>query len=213
MARDRNLTLFLQHFSYGTQVFTGGGAVAFVEELSQRYLKRHPRDEPANKAAPVRVPVREMVPGSIFLSYASQDLRAVSRIAESLRDMGADVWLDKSDLKGGDAWHHEIQRRIRHCSYFLPVISHTTQERDEGYFRKEWRWAAERTHGMADSVSFLVPLLLDDIPMEDAKVPEVFRERQAFLLHDGAPTEAFRKRMVELIRSCRKREKLLKAGA
>ena len=32
---------------------------------------------------------------------------------------------------------------------FLPIISQHTQARGEGYFRLEWKLAAERTHLMA----------------------------------------------------------------
>ena len=192
-------------------MFDGGGAVAFVDELTRRYLGRHPAGageaEEDAPARPSRLP--EIVPGSIFLSYAREDLPAVVRICESLKEIGCDVWLDKSDLQGGEAWDREIQRRLRLCSLFLPVISENTQARDEGYFRREWRWAAERALGMADSVPFIVPLVLDDVPIEDARAPDLFREKQSFRLPRSGFTSAFQKRMIELVRGVRKRERRL----
>jgi hypothetical protein len=46
---------------------------------------------------------------AIFSSYASQDAEAAQRICESLRPAGHEVWFDKSDLRGGDAWDADGQ--------------------------------------------------------------------------------------------------------
>jgi hypothetical protein len=75
----------------------------------------------------------------IFLSYASQDAGAARRIAEALGNAGVEVWFDKSELRGGDAWDASIRKRIKGCALFMPVISATTNSRSEGYFRLEWR--------------------------------------------------------------------------
>ena len=42
--------------------------------------------------------------GAVFLSYASQDAEAAQRICAALRAAGIEVWLDQSELRGGDAW-------------------------------------------------------------------------------------------------------------
>ena len=42
-------------------------------------------------------------PGAVFLSYASEDSEAAGRIAEALEAAGVTVWLDKNELRGGDA--------------------------------------------------------------------------------------------------------------
>jgi len=77
---------------------------------------------------------------TVFLSYASEDVDAARRICEALRAAGVEVWFDQSELRGGDAWEHEIRGRIRECTLFIPVISVHTQERPEGFFRLEWSW-------------------------------------------------------------------------
>ena len=41
---------------------------------------------------------------AVFLSYASQDAEAAQKIAEALRAGGIAVFLDQSELRGGDAW-------------------------------------------------------------------------------------------------------------
>src|SRR5579871_4556026 len=74
--------------------------------------------------------------GAVFLSYASQDVEAARRICETLRAAGIEVWFDQSELRGGDAWDRKIRDHIDRCRLFLPVISATTERRDEGYFRR-----------------------------------------------------------------------------
>jgi len=91
---------------------------------------------------------------AVFLSYASQDAEAARRICESLRAAGVEVWLDQSELRGGDAWDQKIRREIRTCALFIPIISRSTQARTEGYFRLEWHLAEQRTHLMARSRPF-----------------------------------------------------------
>ena len=51
--------------------------------------------------------------GAVFLSYASEDSEAAQHIAEALKVGGIEVWLDKTELRGGDVWDQAIQRQIR----------------------------------------------------------------------------------------------------
>ena len=86
---------------------------------------------------------------AIFLSYASQDAEAARRICEALRAAGVEVWFDRSELRGGDAWDQKIRQQIKDCALFVPLISAHTEARPEGYFRLEWHLADQRTHLMA----------------------------------------------------------------
>ena len=58
-------------------------------------------------------------------------------------------------LEGGDDYDRKIQRNIARCSYFIPVVSATTQRRLEGYFRREWSYAIDRARNMADGALFV----------------------------------------------------------
>ena len=73
--------------------------------------------------------------GAVFLSYASEDAAAAQRIATALRNAGIEVWFDKSELRGGDAWDRMIHEQIQACALFMPVISANAHARVEGYFR------------------------------------------------------------------------------
>jgi TolB-like protein/predicted Zn-dependent protease len=128
---------------------------------------------------------------AIFLSYAREDTAAARRIADALRGFGVEVWFDQNELRGGDTWDQKIRGQIRACTLFLPVISANTQQRPEGYFRREWKIAVERTHDMADGVPFIVPVVIDATPESAALVPEPFMRVQWTRLPGGAPTPEF----------------------
>jgi len=136
---------------------------------------------------------------AVFLSYASEDAEAARRIAEALRTEGLEVWLDQSELRGGDAWDHFIRGKIRDCALFVPIISASTQARGEGYFRLEWRLAVERSQLMADDQAFLVPVAIDDTPESSARVPDVFHARQWIRLRDAEPTTEFSAQLKRLL--------------
>jgi len=115
---------------------------------------------------------------TIFLSYASQDAQAAQKICQALRAAGFEVFLDQSELRGGDAWDQKIRREIRDCALFIPVISLNTASRLEGYFRLEWKLAVDRSHLMAAEKPFLLPVVIDSTQEFDAHVPDRFREVQ-----------------------------------
>ena len=109
-------------------------------------------------------------PKAVFLSYASQDADAARRICDALRGSGVEVSFDQSELRGGDAWDASIRRQIRECALFVPVIPASTQAREEGYFRLEWKLAVDRSHLMADDRAFLLPVVIDDSAEPGARV-------------------------------------------
>ncbi|HEX4268709.1 MAG TPA: TIR domain-containing protein [Steroidobacteraceae bacterium] len=127
---------------------------------------------------------------TVFLSYASEDRRAAQVLRDSLPAFGMEVWYDESDLVGGDSWDQKIRRQIRECDYFMPVISAHTEARHEGYFRREWRLAVERTLDMADDHVFLLPVVIDNTSEGGARVPDKFRAVQWLRVPDGQPNAA-----------------------
>ena len=126
-------------------------------------------------------------------------MEAAQRIAEALRCGGIEVWLDQSELRGGDAWDRQIRKQIHDCALLIPVISANTQARLEGYFRLEWKLAVERTHLMADRKAFLVPVIIDDTRDQDAEVPEAFRAVQWTRLLAGETPATFAERVSRLL--------------
>jgi hypothetical protein len=127
---------------------------------------------------------------TVFLSYASEDREAARTIGAALPGYGLEVWYDESELGGGDAWDQKIRKQIRDCDYFIALVSARTEARHEGYFRREWRLAVERTLDMADDHTFLLPMVIDNTDQATARVPEKFLAVQWLRVPGGVPTPA-----------------------
>jgi TolB-like protein/tetratricopeptide (TPR) repeat protein len=136
---------------------------------------------------------------AVFLSYASQDAEAAQKICDGLRAAGIEVFLDQSELRGGDVWDQKIRREIHDCALFIPVISANTASRHEGYFRLEWDLADQRTHMIARSRVFVVPVCLDATTQVAADVPESFQRVQWTRLPGGETPPAFVERIKRLL--------------
>lgn len=138
-------------------------------------------------------------PAVIFLSYAHEDAEPARKIADALRASGLEVWFDADELRGGDQWDAKIRRQIKGCDLFLPIISATTQNRREAYFRLEWKLADDRTHMMAPGNPFVVPVVIDDTAEYEAAVPESFTKAQFTRLPHGEPTPEFLAQLKRLV--------------
>jgi len=136
---------------------------------------------------------------AVFLSYASQDTEAARKICDALRAAGIEVFLDQSELRGGDAWDQKIRRQIKNCALFIPVISRHTHERAEGYFRLEWKLAIDRSHLIVANRAFLVPVVIDDTRDDDENVPDRFHEVQWTRLPGGETHRTFVERVSALL--------------
>jgi TolB-like protein len=136
---------------------------------------------------------------AVFLSYASQDAEAAQRICQALRAAGIEVFLDQSELRGGDAWDQKIRHEIHDCALFIPVISAHTVSRHEGYFRLEWDLADQRTHKIARNRAFIVPVCVDATPESSADIPESFQRVQWTRLPGGETPAAFVERIKRLL--------------
>lgn len=197
---DERLLAFLQQVSVRTRVYSG--AEAFVAELCRRWEQRQAALSPSadSGAAPQRFlpPSREMPDNAIFISYARDDLPAVQRLKAALDGAGLATWFDFDRLEGGDDYDRKISANISRCSFFLPVISATTQHRFEGYFRREWSYAVDRTRNMAEGAVFILPVCIDDTPESEALVPDKFKTLHMSRLPGGEPTIEFLARLKAL---------------
>jgi hypothetical protein len=201
-SEDERLVSFLQQVSVCTRIYVG--AERFVDELHRRLAaRRAPKTAAPNSAAPLRFapPAREMPDNAVFISYARDDLPAVQQIKAGLEAAGITTWFDMDRLEGGDDYDRKIQRNIARCSYFIPVISASTQRRLEAYFRREWSYAIDRTRNMADGALFLLPVTIDDTSPATALVPDRFRSLHFTQLPGGAVSPEFAQRLRALIQT------------
>ncbi|MFS8064221.1 MAG: toll/interleukin-1 receptor domain-containing protein, partial [Luteimonas sp.] len=202
--QDARLVAFLQQVSVRTRVY--GGAEAFVAQLHERWSRRQrPAMVASGGNAPQRFlpPSREMPENAIFISYAREDLPAVQRLKAAMDAAGLTTWFDLDRLEGGDDYDHKIRANIQRCSFFLPVLSATTQRRHEAYFRREWSYAVDRTRNLADGAKFILPVCIDDTPESEALVPEQFKALHIVRIPDGEPAPEFLQRLQGLFSGSR----------
>jgi hypothetical protein len=158
-AQDASLNSFLTRFDPNASVFPWSPQ-QFIDELET--LVPNPSD-----TAPPAVGPTPAAPagggGTVFVSYASEDAAAAQLLANTLITLGfADVWLDKHKLIAGDDWSDRIDDAIKHCDFFLPVLSRQADRRREGVFWEEWGKAIDRAMRVKDA--FLLPTGIDDTP-------------------------------------------------
>lgn len=232
-AGDPKLVSFVRNFSYGTRL-VGFEPSSFVAELHRRWIAAghalatpaaapvpassvamavasasNMADVPRAPAAPAVVasePRESMLPGSVFLSYAKEDLQHVLALKAALDRAGVEAWLDKERLEAGDMYDQKIRRFIKTCGAFVPIISRNTERRMEGYFRKEWKLASERAQGIAEHIPFILPVVVDDTPEYGASVPENFLTAQWTRLVGGQSGGEFEQRLLKLVAEYRRRE-------
>src|SRR5580700_11284189 len=199
-SQDDRLMAFLQQVSVRTRIYMG--AERFVEELHSRWQARR-KPAAAASAAPARFlpPAREMPDNAVFISYARDDLPAVQQIKAGLEAAGITTWFDMDRLEVGDDYDRKIQRNIARCSYFIPVISATTQRRLEAFFRREWSYAIDRVRNMADGALFILPVTIDATTAAEAIVPDKFKALHFTHLPGGAVQADFAQRLTDFMQA------------
>ncbi len=198
------LIVFLERFSRQTCVFRGSPQ-RFVAELSRRWLEAHPRWA-AGIPTPSRSPATA-AQDTVFISYTRRDFAAAQQLRSELKEIGIDaVWFDHNMLKAGDDWGKEIAAGIKRCYLFLPLISAQTEERQEGYFREEWRQAADRARQI-EGRNFIVPVVIDADYSGNASayrlLPDAFPRKHFGHAPQGRLSQTLREQLVALIREYR----------
>jgi hypothetical protein len=198
---DERLISFLQQVSVRTRVYTG--AEQFVDELYTRWsARRQPAQViPMHGSAGLRAvpPEREMPENAVFISYAREDLAAVQRLKAALDAAGVRTWFDMERLEGGDDFDRKIHRCIARCSYFIPVLSATTERRLEAYFRREWSYALDRSRNMADDALFILPVSINALDAQAAHVPDKFKAVHITRCEGGEPPPEFIEQLRRLL--------------
>jgi hypothetical protein len=201
-SEDDRLMAFLQQVSVRTRIYMG--AERFVEELYRRWqARRQPVASAAESGTIARFlpPAREMPDNAVFISYAREDLPAVQLIKAGLEAAGIVTWFDFDRLEVGDDYDRKIQRNIARCSYFIPVVSATTQRRLEGYFRREWSYAIDRVRNMADGALFILPVAIDGTNAAEALVPDKFKALHFTHLLGGQMRPEFAQRLADFMKA------------
>jgi len=185
LAEDPVLRFFLRNFATNTELVDDIDPVSFVTELSRRWQERFGNQPVVAQPAPAAP--KPMPKNAVFISYCAtdasgqpaRDARVAAAIRDALEARGIDVWLDRDQLLGGDEYERKIERYINTCSLFMPLISATTESREDGFFRKEWGLALRKLPDFTGSGrQFIFPVVIDEVNPYHAKVPDEFKRVQ-----------------------------------
>jgi len=185
-----------------------GDPVAFGHEFCRRaHAQVPPLTAGVVPGTKISVPymTQVMEKGSIFISYSHvpDDAVATFRIVELLRAVGCLVWIDEKRLICGDNFENKLQDAVRRCSFFLSVISNTTETVGESYYHKERKWAAERFESISDAVHFYFPVIVDATPVPPRYEPAKFKDITAWNAPKGELSPFFVAHLAELQRLAR----------
>jgi hypothetical protein len=197
---DPGLLTFLRQSPY-VKVFADGSPAEFVAELRRRWSERAAQLEKEKKSEE-RAPFA-IEPGSVFVSYASDDRPLAKAVADALSAEGLDVWFDQQELGSGDDFERKIVNAIDRCAVFVPVISKACTERRRFFF-SEWRAAIEVSKKAGWTSHFLMPVVVDDVAYDDEHVPREFRQLHWERVGAGGPSRTWIEAVRQEVRLFRK---------
>lgn len=94
-----------------------------------------PATTPASETAAIATavtgptaPIAAAPDRSVFLSYSRRDMAVVDKVEEALERSGIPVWLDRSDITGGDVWKAKIVAGIKASSAVVLFLSRHSVE-------------------------------------------------------------------------------------
>jgi hypothetical protein len=178
----------------GTTRIIRGNATAFVHELATRWQAQYSLC--GGESDPLANMPDEIPRGAVFISYSRDDLAALRTLIAGLQAGQIPVWVDKQRLRAGEDYERSLECAVRvECSFFLSLISQSTETDPTRYVHKERAWAAKRHF---DGFVFYIPVIVDDIPQPKEEPPE-FAKIHFARIPGGAPAPEFVKYLRTLV--------------
>jgi len=106
----------------------------------------------------VDTPTEERSP-TIFINYSHNDAAFVQRLIEDLNRAGHSIWIDTTNIKGGDEWMRSIADGINNSYAFIVLCTHDSLK--SNWVRAEILWARQKK-------KLIIPLLLEDVTKDDS---------------------------------------------
>lgn len=207
-ARHPSLVPFLRSVNPRIWVYEEGDALTFVRELRRRWHAAHD-DQWSTRSPGDGTPVEpdDMPHGAVYISYARPDRTAAERLAATLDAEGLDVWFDRHDASTEERYSTKIRHHIQQCDLFIPLLSREALAQTDGFFRREWQWAAERTALTEGGTHFVVPVSIDPELPEDAPnhLPAAFQRFPLGAAPGGEPSAELLLACVLAVRQIRSR--------
>lgn len=104
----------------------------------------------------------------VFISHAHQDDAFARQLAEGLKSVGIEVWVDDLALRVGDNLIEKINEGLSKCDHLIVIMS-------KAYFESSWtrhEFSAFAAREMAGKTNPILPVLV-----EDCDIPVFLRDR------------------------------------
>ena len=191
-ADDQELIGFLSRI----KTITVNNTEDFIGELIERYQHRNKDKVTMNKSEDSDMDTQEH---DIFISYASEDFEKAKEIYNLLKSLGANPWFDKK-LEGGELYERTIDKQIKECKRFMPILSQNTLTNERRYFKKEWTLSIEELP-YRYGTRYICPIVIDNInPFEEDRIPDQFKQCHVI----NSNSSYLDKELEKIIRSYRK---------
>lgn len=109
----------------------------------------------------------------IFVSYAIEDFTVARRIADAIRSVGLDTWLDDQKIRPGMRWRSETEDAIKSAAAVVFVVSSESLWKD-GFVQKELEIALdeEQERRSEPPRPFLFPIVVERVRYDSHPLSE-----------------------------------------
>lgn len=104
----------------------------------------------------------------VFISHAHQNIDFARKLAEKLKSIGVEVWLDDFSLNFGDNLVEKINEGLSKCDHLIVIMS-------KAYFESAWsrhEFSAFAAREVSGKTNPILPILI-----EDCDIPVFLRDR------------------------------------
>ncbi len=135
----------------------------------------------------------DMLAGAVYISGSGADTQAVTSLIAALKAAKITAWSPLGQrLAAGDDPDKTARQNIMACSCFVPVFSENTAQMRDSFYRREWKWAAERAQSFSNlGPPFVMPVCIDASKMDESSPPKSFLSLQASSAPGGIPNQEF----------------------
>ena len=164
------MVFFFDHALRSTQIINGDPAL-FIDELFSRWSSSYESNADFLASIPDEMPRK-----SVFVSYSHADSDLAIEISANLARAGIPVWLDKKRLQIGQDFDRQLEYAVKHdASFFVSLISESTESNEAKYVHNERRWAASKH---VEGYVFYIPYEIGQLPVDqDTLEPDCFSSK------------------------------------
>lgn len=106
----------------------------------------------------------------VFVSYVRENQDMVTRLCNTLRANGVEVWLDRDSIAPGKRWKREIRHAIEKGAFFVACFSKEYSLKTKTYMNEELTIAIQELRMRTADRTWFIPLRLSDCSIPDIDI-------------------------------------------